>query len=127
MKKEKMKKFIKDNKTIITVAILLILFTGGQFAIADFNSKSELTRIKAQEAKELSIIRTKKVNANLAELKKQNDIDECIAVAYDQYTTNWDNRCDTRGKEKDCNLYSTDSSQLNKAHETEKDRCYKRY
>ncbi len=127
MKNETMKKFIKDNKTIITVVAILILFTGGQFAIADYNNKAELTRIEAQKEKELSIIRTKQTQEKLAEFRKQLNIDDCVADAHDIYIQNWNNRCVTRGKEANCKLYTSDSNKLNKAHEAEKDRCYDRY
>ena len=87
-----------------------------------------------QEAKELAIIEAQALADKaqedaeiLKELTRQANIDDCVEVAYELYSNDWDKRCESRGREADCNLNNYDYTDLNDGHDKRRNECYKRY
>lgn len=62
-----------------------------------------------------------------SERKRQRDIEECMTVAYQNYSRDWDNQCDAVGEKADCSLPTSQSLRLEQTLENNKDRCISRY
>lgn len=117
------------NKTKIGVALLVLIMVLG-FGInylIEKNARLELQRIRAQEQKELAVIKAREEEERLKETKKQISIDLCLDSAYENYKSDWNSACEIRNEKDDCTLPSYRANELGDHLTKRREECYKRY
>ncbi len=119
-----MGQFLKDNwfkLGILVVLIIIALSTAYYFVIFIPNNENAKIEQKNREA-EQKILLEEKQQADI-----KNSLAECLDSAETNYVNDWNNACETVGKEKDCTLIHITSERLDDARKTAIDNCYKRY
>ena len=93
-----------------------------------FLSYMSMVQIPREQAQ--SVVDAEKLRIDEArriELERRMNIDICMAIAYQNYSTDWDNQCITLGKEVDCTLSAAYSTDFNDRLAAEKNRCINIY
>lgn len=110
------------NQNIKTVGIAIfgvaILAIAYQALVVVPNNQSEAILKAAQ----MKIDEEQRV-----QLRKKIDYDSCISNAYNNYSANWDSKCELLGKEKDCSLARYEREDIEETHSKAEDRCVTLY
>jgi len=87
----------KENKIIIAIIIGALIISGGYIA------KAKVTKDSADQ---------KSTYLYLSKSKAKNSYNECMNVAFQDYSNTWHNQCKSVGEKEDCGLSASVSSFL---------------
>lgn len=109
--------FVKRNGWKITwVALAVVAFFG---TLGFLNEV--FVEAPAREA------RAERLAAEMREIERQGDYDQCLQYAYIAYEENWHSKCEVLGRASNCTLYATEYSSLEAQYESDQKRCDLRY
>jgi sortase (surface protein transpeptidase) len=113
---------MKKQTIILSIVIVLLL---GSFYLAGQILKQNSIE-KQQQLNILQELQKEELRKE-AEIERQKNIDSCFSSAYYVYIMDWDNACETIGREKNCSLTSHRAEKLNEQLEKARNNCLKRY
>ena len=114
-----------NSKNVIIASLLIIALSFVYYFVIFLPNKEE-TRQELERERFNAELRFKTEQIQ----KKEDNLDNCIALAHEYYSSNWALRCSEFGlnnKEKKCNLAGYFADDLNKDYEEDQELCVKKY